>query len=543
MSRQIRFKEIAIKDIDRSRNHRLPRPNDAVELEKLKHSITAAGGILQPVRVYERGEHQQDKKHKEPYLLGYGDRRCTASEELGRETVPAMVFPPASDAEISQARAIENICRQDITPLEEVLAVTEMLDNIKAEPAFAGDPFEEAASRLGVEVSWVKDRDYLHRLTKPVQVFALRSGLPAGHLRDLAKVGDPAEQMRLACEAAGAPPHAFPAEPKGKLEEWQKQLQELYFTELADGKVHRWPLSHLKTQVAKVQFSLKVIPWIFDQPVQFGAVKLRKCAACPHNSETDRTLFGIDEDQNNPQGYCLNPSCFNAKHDAAQAAKEQVLKKVSQRKDQTPEIIRQLAPEWLKEGTVVGFVKRQLEKAANGEKQPPKKTASDGGRPLTDHEIALGKFSEEFRAWEARAYKAVLKGINADPAFKVSWCILLGVSAFWEQPKIQIPHVNRYASEPVTEEPVLPEFPKELEAIMQSAFKGGKSVWIELLKEEEQANPDHRHGLGIPHPRALQLLAELVKITLKPKPEWKPVSPPTAPQLGATSQVAEAVAT
>ena len=165
--------------------------------------------------------------------------------------------------------------------MEEVLAVSDMLEAIKAEN-FTGDIYEEAATRFGCETTWVKDRDYLHRLTKPVQHLALRSGLPAGHLRELAKVGDPQEQMPLACDSIGAPSHAFPHDPKkAKLAEWQQQLQDRYFVELADGKVQRWPLSQLKNQVARVQLSLRLIPWEFDKPVKYGATDLANAPGAP----------------------------------------------------------------------------------------------------------------------------------------------------------------------------------------------------------------------------------------------------------------------
>jgi ParB/RepB/Spo0J family partition protein len=279
-----RIRDIPIEEIDRSRNHRIPRLGDAERLEAVKRSIEARGQ-LQAIRVYERGDDQKDPKHKQPYILGFGARRCAAMELLGRATIQAVVFPPATYAEIAETRAVENLHRQDLTPVEELQAVADVFEAIKADTTFTGDLYEEAATRIGCEIPWVKDRDYLHRLTKSVQQFALRSGLPAGHLRELAKVGDPADQLRLACEAAGAPTHAFPADPKkAKIAEWQQQLQDGYFAELLDGKTERWPLTRLKDQVAKVQLSLKLIPWEFDKPLQFGAVKLRKCAGCPHNS-------------------------------------------------------------------------------------------------------------------------------------------------------------------------------------------------------------------------------------------------------------------
>jgi ParB/RepB/Spo0J family partition protein len=297
------IRDIALDEIDRSRNHRIPMVGDAERIESMNASIQACGQ-LQPVRVYERGPDQKDDKHDEKYILGFGSRRCAAMELLGRKTVRAIVFTPVSDAEIAQARAVENLHRQDITPLEEVLAVADVLEAIKADEKFTGDPYEEAATRLARPVSWVKDRDYLHRLTKQVQHFALRSGWPAGHLRELAKVGDEVEQLRLACESVGAPSWCFAAtEMEAKLADHAHDMQEGYFAELADGKVTRWPLSKLKEEICKVSLSLKVIPWEFDRSVEHGGVKLRKCAGCPHNSETDQTLFGIDENSTNPRGF------------------------------------------------------------------------------------------------------------------------------------------------------------------------------------------------------------------------------------------------
>jgi ParB/RepB/Spo0J family partition protein len=543
-----RIRDIALEDIDRSRNHRIPRPGDPERLAALKVSIEACGQ-LQPVRVYHRGEDQKDPKHKQPYILGFGARRCTAMELLDRKTIRAVVFPPATDAEMAQARAVENLHRQDITPLEEVQAVSDVLEAIKADSTFTGDPYEEAAARLGCDVSWVRDRDYLHRLTKAVQRFASRSGLPAGHLRELAKVGDPAEQLRLACESAGAPSHAFSSDPKEtKLAPWQQQLQDGYFGEVLDGKVHRWTLTQLKNEVAKVRLSLKVIPWEFDKPVEFGAIKLRKCAGCTHNSETDRTLFGIDEDAGNPQGFCLYASCYKDKYKATDAAKEQILKKISTREDQSPEAIRKITPGWLKESTVVGYVKRQLEKAANAEggksgngKHTPQPRTAAAGRPLTEHELALQKFAEAFGAWEKAAFVSVLEGINADPVYRVGWCVLLGVPAFWEQLSMEIPTVRPYAAEACTEEPLLPPLPKEAEEAIHSVFKGTRNGWVELLKDCEQINPNERASLGIPHPRALELLAECVKVTLAPVPEWKAVGTKPAAEGVGEAKVAGAV--
>ncbi|MBC7784182.1 MAG: ParB N-terminal domain-containing protein, partial [Burkholderiales bacterium] len=461
MTGECRIREIELSQIDRSRNHRIPMAGDAERVEALKSSIESCGQ-LQPVRVYERGEDQRASKKDLPYILGFGSRRCAAMELLGRPTIRAVVFPPATDAEIAQARAVENLHRQDITPLEEVLAVADILTAIKADPTFTGDAYDEAATQLARSVAWVKDRDYLHRLTKPVQRFAMRAGLPAGHLRELAKVGDPHEQMRLACECAGAPAWCFPAKAgDAKIADHANDVQESYFAELADGKVTRWPLSRLKEQVAKVQFSLRVIPWEFGEPVAHNGQKYRKCAGCPHNSESDRTLFGIDEDPDNPRGFCLNAACYNGKQKACGEAKQQVFVKISKRSVQTPDAIRKAAPDWLKESSVIGYVKRQLEKAkvqgdnATTGEDSERSSSRDHRRPLTDHEQRLIAYGDQMETWQSAAYAAVLEAVNTDPVRRIGWLVLHGVGVFAGHPRIQSPHVNRYGDS-TTEEPVIP---------------------------------------------------------------------------------------
>jgi ParB/RepB/Spo0J family partition protein len=523
-----RIKDILLSEIDRSGNYRIPMPGDAERIEALKQSIEACGQ-LQPIRVYERGPDQKEGRKEGKYILGFGARRCAAMDLLDRKTIRAIVFEPATNAQIAQARAVENLHRQDITPLEEVKAVSDVLEAIKAQKDFTGDPYEEVATRLARSVAWVKDRDYLHRLSKPVQRFAMRSGLPAGHLRELAKVGDPREQMRLACESVGAPSWAFPAGDKDTgVADHQQQLQQGYFAQLADGKVERWPLSRLKEQVAKVQLSLRVIPWEFDKSVQLGDMKLRKCAGCPHNSETDRTLFGIDEDAANPQGFCLNPACYNGKHEAAQTAKEEILARISKRSVQTPEAIRKVTPDWLKETSVIGFVKRQLEKASksNGEVHPERPTEGRGLRILTPLEHAIQQFAGEHDEWEQKASTAVMKGINKEPVHRVSWCVLLGVAGFWKHARYQIPFVGQYGP-PRTIEPILPPLETEIEEAVKLAFKGTRNGWLDVLADQKQADPSQRDRFGIPHPRVLQLIAEAVGVNLPPPPQW---TPPAAAQ-------------
>ena len=59
---------------------------------------------------------------------------------------------------------------------------------------------------------------------------------------------------------------------------------------------------------------------------------------------------------------------------------------ISGKDDQTPTAIRKLAPSWVKESSVVGYVQRQLEKAQKGSDPkatllPPHEQATGGGSP------------------------------------------------------------------------------------------------------------------------------------------------------------------
>lgn len=522
-------KDIPIKDIDRSRNHRLPDLSDKTKLESLTASIKV-GGQMVVVRIYERGPDQRDSKHKEPYILGFGDRRCRALLSLDNATVRAEVYPPATDLEIEQARAIENLERKDLSVLEEVQMVDNMLGALKRDKTFKGDPYEEVATRLARPITWVKDHDYLHRLTKPVRAFVARIDLPAGHLRELAKVGDPETQLVLACDCVGAPHWAFHAMSSGNGEHAAKVRME-FIESVADGLRQRWPLSKLKQRVDDFKRSLKVVPWEYDKPVTQGKVKLRACKDCPHNSETDRTLFGLESESNNPRGYCLNASCYEAKRKAADAAKQGVLKKIAKRKEQTPAAIRRASPTWLKESSVVGFVQRELKKAEGNdtpvEPKPVRRTQQKPGRALTSLEKAIVAFSKDQDTWEIESYTAIMETINANSVHRVGWCLLVCTEAFWDHGGWDFPTVSEHSDKPCTEVPTLSKLPPKVKQAIELAMKGTKAAWVELASWTFQDDPDDRAQIGWLHPDALVVFADAIGVKLTARPVWKAPAPST----------------
>src|SRR5690606_14606686 len=104
----VKLEQIALADIDRSRNHRIPQPGDDAKIIELMESIKPTKALLRPVRAYPPSQdHHPDVAL--PDVLGFGWRRSEAYSRLGMTTIPAMVYPPATDAEIESARGIENL--------------------------------------------------------------------------------------------------------------------------------------------------------------------------------------------------------------------------------------------------------------------------------------------------------------------------------------------------------------------------------------------------------------------------------------------------
>jgi ParB family chromosome partitioning protein len=104
-------------------------------LEELALSIQEQG-LIEPLVVVPRGER---------FMLVAGERRWRACQMVGLETVPVRVIE-ADDRQVAEMALVENLQRQDLTPLEEARAFKEMLDK--------GYTREELARKLGFKQAW-----------------------------------------------------------------------------------------------------------------------------------------------------------------------------------------------------------------------------------------------------------------------------------------------------------------------------------------------------------------------------------------------------
>lgn len=138
-------------------------------------------GVLQPVLV----EPSQDGL----YTIIAGERRVRAARLAGLETIPVIErrFTPQEKLEIA---LIENIQREDLTPIEEAQAYRSLMES-------AGLNQEEVAERVGKDRSTVSNSLRLLKLPKEMQDALDKAEMSAGHARAVLMAVNPSDQLLL----------------------------------------------------------------------------------------------------------------------------------------------------------------------------------------------------------------------------------------------------------------------------------------------------------------------------------------------------------
>ncbi|WP_122819158.1 ParB/RepB/Spo0J family partition protein [Nocardioides pantholopis] len=154
---------------------------DEDAMAELVHSIREIG-LLQPVVVRRVGE--------DAYELVMGERRWRASQEAGKDTIPAIVRE-TDDTDMLRDALLENLHRAELNPLEEASAYAQLLDDF-------GCTHEELATRIGRSRPQISNTLRLLRLEPAVQRRVAAGVLSAGHARALVSVEDAGLQDRLA---------------------------------------------------------------------------------------------------------------------------------------------------------------------------------------------------------------------------------------------------------------------------------------------------------------------------------------------------------
>jgi ParB family chromosome partitioning protein len=158
---------------------------DEEAMAELVASINEVG-VLQPVVLArdEFGAH---------YLIA-GERRWRAARKAGLTTIPAVVRGTSGESTLVEA-LVENVQRQDLTPLEEAHAYKQLLED-------TGMNQEQLATRVGKSRSAVSNTLRLLGLPGPVQAMVDSGRLSAGHARALLGLEDAKYAVYLAEKAS-----------------------------------------------------------------------------------------------------------------------------------------------------------------------------------------------------------------------------------------------------------------------------------------------------------------------------------------------------
>jgi ParB family chromosome partitioning protein len=141
-----------------------------------------AQGLIQPIIVRPRLEGG--------YELIAGERRWRAAREAGIETIPTVVRE-ADDRETLLLGLVENVAREDLSPVDEARAYALLLDEF-------GLSLGEVAERVGKSKPTVSNRVRLLELPDDVLAMINRHELTEGHARAVLAVPDQDGRRRLA---------------------------------------------------------------------------------------------------------------------------------------------------------------------------------------------------------------------------------------------------------------------------------------------------------------------------------------------------------
>lgn len=152
-------------------------------LEELAQSIRA-NGIIQPLVVRKVGDR---------YQLVAGERRWRASKMAGMAQIPAVVRDIPDDR-LLEITLIENIQREDLSPIETGVAFTRMARELHLSP-------EDIGLRTGKDRSTVTNFIRLLQLPEEVQQMIADRQLTAGHGRCLLTIPTAELQTKAAFHA------------------------------------------------------------------------------------------------------------------------------------------------------------------------------------------------------------------------------------------------------------------------------------------------------------------------------------------------------
>lgn len=152
--------------------------NESAILE-LSESIKEHG-VIQPIVV---------RKISDKYEIIAGERRYKASVLAGKTTIPAIITN-LDDKNSAEIALIENVQRQDLTPIEEAISYKKILDMGYLNQS-------ELADKLGKTQSTIANKLRLLNLAEEVQEALLEQKISERHARSLLKLKNNQQKIML----------------------------------------------------------------------------------------------------------------------------------------------------------------------------------------------------------------------------------------------------------------------------------------------------------------------------------------------------------
>ena len=152
------------------------------KMAQLQQSIKS-NGILQPILV---------RRLPDGYQIIAGERRWRAAQQLGMLKVPVIIRDVPED-KILELSLIENIQREELTPIEEAEAYNELI-------ARMGLTQQEVADRVGKDRSSIANYLRLLKLPPKIKEMVMQGLISMGHCRTLLGLEDAKEQEKVASQ-------------------------------------------------------------------------------------------------------------------------------------------------------------------------------------------------------------------------------------------------------------------------------------------------------------------------------------------------------
>ncbi len=162
------------------------QPRERFDADAFSELVASIGkhGIMQPIVV---------RPKEDGFELVAGERRWRAAKKAGMTEIPAIVRQ-SSDSESLQLALVENIQREDLTPIEEAVAYKRLTDEFGCKQA-------ELAELVGKNRATVANTMRLLGLPDLLREMLSDRRLSPGHARALLTLGSRDEQEKLAVKA------------------------------------------------------------------------------------------------------------------------------------------------------------------------------------------------------------------------------------------------------------------------------------------------------------------------------------------------------